>query len=181
LAIFVAELIDMNPATNRVLEWLNNHAYLAFFVSAGAMVLTAILGIYSISIKKRLLKIEQEREREKQIQKEKAELCAKIEEDTILGRSGQKKSFVYKLLICNKGYADGRNVKVMLDGEPLSEHPDISDRAEEISDIKAKSEVSYLLNWQKSARLLSSKRLRVNITWKDGLGTQEWEQVLTPS
>lgn len=138
----------------------------------------------SLQTNRKMLELEQKRERErgheKKIQKQKAELYAKMEEDTISSRVGHKTLPGYKSRIYNDGLADARCVKTLINEKPLTEYQYIRDDNKEILEIVAKSSISYSIHWTVVAPPAHQKRLNVKITWKDDLGQHEWEQIITP-
>lgn len=184
----------MEQSIECILQWLNENACIAFFVSAGAMAMSLFVGVLSylnkrkgtklykeqLKIQNRLLEIEQERDHEKQIQKQKAVLYAKIEEDTISSRSGHKTLPGYKLRIYNDGLAGARCIKTLIDEKPLAEYQYIRDDTKEIFEIEAESCISYPLQWTVTVPPEHKKRLNVKITWKDDMRQNKWEQIITP-
>lgn len=138
----------------------------------------------SLQTNHKMLELEQKRERErdqeKQIQKKKAELYAKIEEDTISSRTGHKTLPGYWLRIYNCGLADARGVKALINEKSLTEYQYIRDDTKEILEIKAKSHISYIIQWTVVVPPAHEKSFSLKITWEDGLGQHEWEQIITP-
>ena len=90
----------------------------------------------SVGLQQRMLKIEEQREWDRQLSASQALL------HPVLRKT--EKGF-YRLCLVNSGTAAARNVRVMLGGKPLSEHPAAVPGDDMPTHVGPKSEVSCLL------------------------------------
>jgi len=110
-----------------------------------------------VDLQHRLTQIEQSREYARIIQSLKAELRAEL-------RSVDRGS--YRLFIKNTGQGTARNVKVILDGKPVLEHPAIPRGEQEARLIGPGSEISYLM----AISFDCHPPFELSITWDDESG-----------
>lgn len=143
------------------------------WVSAGSLVVAIIALIVSAlshrkanSIQQQLFEIENQRQNDRQKQKLSAQLF------TELHKEGNR----YRLVLINQGYAEARNIRVMMDGKPLSEHKVAvsNDRLPDL--VGANSEVSCLLR----ITLESGPPFNIEVKWDDDSGNdKEYRTILT--
>lgn len=110
-----------------------------------------------VELQQRLTQIEQSREYARMMQSLKAELRAELRS---VGRGS------YRLFIKNTGQGTARNVKVILDGKPVLEHPAIPRGEQEARLIGPGSEISYLM----AISFDCHPPFELSITWDDESG-----------
>ena len=110
-----------------------------------------------VDLQDRLTQIEQSREYARIMQSRKAELQAEL-------RSVDRGS--YRLFIKNTGQGMARNVKVILDGKPVLEHPAIPQGEQVARLIGPGSEISYLM----AISFDCHPPFELSITWDDESG-----------
>jgi hypothetical protein len=165
-------LSSMNGVICEVVGWLS------LVVAAASLAVSFLAWRKSSENQERLLGIEEQEQEEadKQIQERNAFVCANIEKEGIAGRDGTAQ-YQYWLLIHNKGLAEARDVKVLLDGKPLPQHPGIPDNIKEVTQVGPDIAIPYRLTvspGQQQARTLYAR-----ITWADDAGKPGlWERIL---
>jgi hypothetical protein len=123
-------------------------------------------------LQERLVELETARERDRLRQARSAQLLASIE------RVEKGKPHVprtdYFLKIVNHGQAAARDIRILLDGKPMSEHPLIIRGEPELAKLGPGAESrSYLAFTMGSDRVFD-----VRVTWNDEAGPGEWESQL---
>lgn len=104
----------------------------------------------------RLVEIEEQREKDRQIQKLSAQLCPEL----------RKNGNNYRLVIVNHGNAEARNIKVTMDGKPLSEHKAAVSNDLLPDMVGANSEISCLL----ALAMGCTPPFDVDVAWNDDSG-----------
>lgn len=145
----------------------------SLIISIIAVVISAIAIGVSIwthnrnhKLQARIVALEEAREKDRLAEKQKANLIAKIIKEA-LPRSGSIKIDTnYYLQIENKGSSEARDVKVVLDGKPLLEHPTILKNIKEITQVGPNTDFRYLLVLSTQGRPPSN----IEITWEDDSG-----------
>ncbi len=142
-------------------------------ISIAALLLSAIAigaSIWAHSrthmLQKRILRLEEEREEDRLIEKGKAHLTARIEKEEIL-RSGSSR--IYRkdyLVVDNKGMSEASNIEVLLKDQALSGNPLLHAVEQEVSHIGPQSSFRY--EFAKGFR--RELPLRVQINWQDDSG-----------
>ena len=162
----------MNLIVCEVVGWLS------LAVAGASFVVSFFAWRKSNENQERLLGVEQQEQGQADatIQEQEVFVCAEIEKEGITGKDG-KTHYQYWLLIHNRGPGEARDVKVLLDGRPLPQHPAISGSVKEISQIAPGISISYcLMVWPESQQ---ARTLYVKITWCDEAGQPAmWEQIL---
>lgn len=143
------------------------------WISAGSLVVAIIALIVSVlsnrkanATQERLVEIEEQREKDRQAQRLSAQLRAEL----------RKKGNSYRLVIINQGDAEARNVRVMMDGKPLSEH-NVAVSNDRLPDVVgANAEVSCLLAITQG----NAPPFDIEIKWDDDSGNdKEYRTTLT--
>jgi hypothetical protein len=93
-----------------------------------------------------------------------ANLSAEILESEIKNRSKTVPKIV--LRITNKGLADARDTKVILDDRPLMEYTEIPKNQKEIKHIGRENHIDYILGYGLNVK----KPTSISITWSDDSG-----------
>jgi hypothetical protein len=133
------------------------------WISAGSLVVAISALVVSVfanrkanANQQRLVEIEEQRENDRQIQKLSAQLRPELR------RTGKGE----RLVIINQGNAEARNVRVTMDGKPLSEHKASvsNDRLPDM--VGANSEISCLL----ALAMGCTPPFDVDVTWDDDSG-----------
>lgn len=151
---------------NQIIDWFRDpahSAFSAFVVSLAAIVFSFIAWFKSRQIEKKQLEIEERREKDRLAEKQKANLTAEIVSEPLLSLSGRRQTTRHLLRIHNTGLAQARNIKVLLGGKSLLEHPAILQNTVEVSEVGPKSPIQYVL-------VLSSATyppFDLEITWSD--------------
>lgn len=154
---------------NEIIEWFRNpahSAFSAFVVSLAAIVFSFIAWFKTRQIEKKQLDIEQAREKDRLAEKQKANLTAKIVSEPLRSVTGHKQITQHLLRIDNTGHAQAHNIKVLLDGKSLLEHPAILKNEKEIRQVGPNSQFQYVLATTMQARLPSDLRIK----WSDDSG-----------
>jgi len=134
-------------------------------------------------MQKRITQIEESRERYRITQSQKANLRAELQKKESTTAYLDKYHIRvrdhgcdYRLLIINDGPGTARNVKAMLDGKPILEHPAIVSSQQEIGTIGPGSEISYIAAITNDC----SPPFEFKVTWEDDSGEPgEYETTLT--
>lgn len=142
-------------------------------IAAGSLVVAIIALIVSIftnqktnANQKRLIEIEEQREQKRQDKKISAQLRPELRRD---GKSE-------RLVITNHGDAEARNVRVIMDGNPLAEHKTAvsNDHMPEL--VGANSEISCLLAISQG----NAPPFNIEIKWDDNSDNdKEYRTTLT--
>jgi len=152
-----------------IFKWfgdVGNAAFVASLLSVIAIIVSILAFRKSLKTQNRLVDIEEVREKDRLAEKNKANLTAKIIKEA-LPRSGSIKIDTnYYLQIENKGSSEARDVKVVLDGKPLLEHPTILKNIEEITQVGPNTDFRYLLVLSMQGRPPSN----IEIEWEDDSG-----------
>jgi hypothetical protein len=133
---------------NEITDWFSDpahSAFSAFVVSLAAIVFSFIAWLKSRQIEKKQLEIEEAREKDRLTEKQKAYLTAKIVSEPLPSLDGRRQTTRHLLRIDNTGLAQARNIKVLLDGKSLLEHPAILKGNGEVTKIGPRSFIQYLL------------------------------------
>lgn len=131
----------------------------AVFVSLLAISASRKVNRKANEIRTRLLAIEEQREANRMAHSRGAALQPEI-------RPTNRRD--YRLYICNRGQAEARNVKILMDGKPLLDHP-VVPKGETLPDlIGPGAEISCCL----AISFESPPPFEINITWEDNSGEQ---------
>ena len=136
-----------------------------------------------IKMQKRITQIEESRERDRVIQSRKANLRAELQKRRLTADYIDKfhirphdRRYDYCLTIINDGPKTARNVKAMLDGKPIMDHPAIASSQQEIGTIGPGLEISYIAAITNDC----SPPFKFKVTWEDDSGEPgEYETTLT--
>lgn len=131
---------------------------LSFVVSCVAVWVAWRANRKALGIQARILEIEEQRERDKRLSASRASLRPELRKTA----SGS-----HRLYLVNSGMAAARNVRVMLDGQPLSEHPAAVQGNEMPTRVEPNSEVSCLLAFT----FACSPPFDIEVRWEDDSGT----------
>jgi len=101
---------------------------------------------------KRMLALEEARERDRRLAKRKAELVATLDRN--------------RLYIENKGQSEAREIAVLLDGQPVLQHPAVIQRQEEVRQVAPGSHFAYMLG----VSFDTPPPGRIEISWSDDYG-----------
>ena len=151
-----------------LLEWFGgagNAAFVATLLSICAIVVSGIAFRKSHKTQNRLVKIEEARERDRLKQQKKADLVAQIVSE-VESQQARRTIKKYMLRIENKGLAEARDVKVVLDDKPVLEHPAVVGNQQEGTQIGPQSCFDYLLGYSMN----TPKPACAVITWSDDSG-----------
>lgn len=137
-------------------------------ISAGSFLFSGIALLVSINanrkanaIKQRQIAIEEQREKDRQKQKHSAQLRSDLHKV-----QDSKGGVNYRLCIVNHGAVEARNLRVTMDGKPLSGHA-VSIPNDRLPDqIGANSEVSCFLNLGPGR----TPPFKVEVVWDDDSG-----------
>ena len=149
---------------------------LALLVSAASAIATWRTNSRQSQHQERLVNLETAREQDRQRLARSAEVRASIDRgeqhlrERMIARSPQ-----YWLVIRNDGMALARNVRILLDGKPILEHPLVPDGEEEITTVGAGTKHRYIL----AVSMQSAIIVDVLIQWDDDSGEpRRWESKL---
>lgn len=136
---------------------------IAVWISAGSLIVAIIALTLKISAyrkanakERRMAEVEEQREKERLAQK----LSAKLRPE--LRKNGNN----YRLVIVNHGDAEARNIKVIMDSNPLSEHKAAVSNDLLPDMVGANSEISCLL----ALAMRRTPPFDVDVTWNDDSG-----------
>jgi len=134
-----------------------------YILALAVAVLSLILSTYAlldnIRLRKRVIALEVSREQEKNPQVRKASLVASLATEEASKIGGAIQYSRYQLKIRNLGATEAKDVRVIVNGEPLLEVPYVEPRAN----------IDFYID--KSAEL--APRFNVFVSWSDKFGTQE--------
>lgn len=162
----------MNLIVCQVVGWLS------LAVAGASFVVSFLAWRKSNENQERLLGIEEpeQGQADPPIQEREAFVCAEIETEGITGKDGISQN-QYWLLIHNKGLAEARDVRVLLDGKPLPQHPGIPANIKELTQVGPDISIPYHLT--PTPEQEQAKTLYVKTTWSDDTGEPRfWEQIL---
>jgi hypothetical protein len=112
----------------------------------------------TISLQQRMLQIEEQRERDRRLMASQAQLHPELRATTHGG---------YRLYIVNSGMAPARNLRVILDNTPLTEHPAAVQNDPMPTLVGPNSEVSCLLALMSGC----SPPFDIELQWEDDSST----------
>lgn len=128
---------------------------IALLLSGISIVVAIIAFIKSQQMQNKMLEIEKAREKDRQIEKQKANITARLQH---LQKSGR-----YELIIENNGVSEARDINVTLNGKLLSDFNDIQPSITNSTTIGPQSNVSY--HWKTGHPNIPPFNLE--ITWSD--------------
>ena len=114
----------------------------------------------------RIVALEEVREKDRLAEKNKANLTAKITKEELRRSSTHRISWQHHLVVENKGVCGASNIKIILAGKPILEHPAVPQGTDEVTKVGPDSHIQYLL-------ALSSGNyppFDIEITWEDDSG-----------
>ena len=129
-------------------------------IAVVAIIVSIVSFRKSHKVERRQLQIEEAREHDRLHEKYLAKLTAQIVEERYVDQAQYKKKTL--LRIRNSGYAEARNIEVVLDDRPVFEHPTIRGQ-EAITQIGPQSHFDYLISWSMN----SPKPKNISIRWED--------------
>ncbi len=121
-------------------------------ISFVALVAAAWAHVRGYKLGKRMLALEEAREKDRRLAKQKAELSATLDRD--------------RLHIENNGPSEAREVTVLLDGQPVLQHPAVVQRQKEVRQLGPGSCCHYFLGISSQ----TAAPRRIEITWSDDSG-----------
>lgn len=149
---------------SEVLQWFGDAGHAAFIASL-LSIIAIIVSIFAFrkshKTHNRLVDIEEAREKDRLVEKQKANLIARIDHEP--GSHGMKDL----LVIENTGVGGAKNVEVMLDGTPMFEHPSMClQKDSKFGEVGPTSAARFLLFTADQLRPPN----RITITWEDDSG-----------
>ena len=134
-------------------------------VSAGALAVAVWTHRRQHRLQERMVALEDAREKDRIVAMGKALLTAHVVSEVIAHRRTGS-ALRHFLRIDNKGPAEARDIKVLLDGKPIMEHPAVVQRQEEVLQIGPKSHFDYLL----ALSLQANAPRQAEMSWSDDSG-----------
>ncbi len=132
---------------------------LALSVAVLSLILSTYALLNNLRLRKRVIALEVSRGQEKNSQVRKASLIASLATEEVSKIGGAIQFSRYQLKIRNLGAIEAKDVRVIVNGEPLLEVPYVEPRAD----------IDFYID--KSAEL--APRFNVFVSWSDKFGTQE--------
>lgn len=150
---------------------------LAVLVSIAAIFFAWRTASRQNALHERMVALEDARERDRLRQARSAQMRASIHRESPHWREARLagKGLQYWLVVRNDGSVTARDVRVLLDGRPVLEHPLVPRGENEITDLGPGAEFRYIL----AVTLGSARVLNARIEWRDGSGeARTWESQL---
>lgn len=150
---------------------------LAVVVSVAAILASRQTANRQNALHERMVALEDARERDRLRQARSAEVRASIQRDAPHWREARLagKGPQYWLVVRNDGSVTARNVRVLLDGRPVLEHPLVPRGENDITDLGPGADFRYVL----AVTLGSARVLDARIEWQDDSDeTRTWESQL---
>ena len=148
---------------DNIFDWVSARSLVVAII---ALILSTRSHRKSNSTQQQLFEIEKQRQNDRQEQKLSAQLFTEL----------LKKGNSYRLVLINRGYAEARNIRVMMDGMPLAEHK-VAVSNDSLPDVVgANSEVSCLLGISHE----NVPPFKIEVKWEDDSGNdKEYRTTLT--
>ena len=139
---------------------------IAAVISVIAIVVSIWTHSRSHKLQARIVALEEAREKDRLAEKNKANLTAKITKELIRRSSTSRPYYQHYLVVENGGLCGARNIKIILAGKPILEHPAVLQSTDEITQVGPNSHIQYLLALSAG----NFPPFNIEITWEDDSG-----------